>query len=112
MRAHQLQGTGLSSGVEKEKELVSVGIAIAHECQSACVRQLCLAKQIADELCGKQSTFGIVVEQEFDGAEPVLFILPVRFNRSISLTGAYGPLSLHCSELLVETSDPRHRRSS
>jgi len=44
-----------------------------------------------------------------DSAEPVIFILPVRFNlvcRCISI-----PLDLHCSELLVGTGETDSRNS-
>jgi hypothetical protein len=63
-----------------KKGAISAGIRIADECQRTCVRQLCVAKQIANDVSGKQSAFGIITGHEFDGAEPVIFILPVRFN--------------------------------
>ena len=42
--------------------------------------QLCVAKQIADDVCGKHSAFGVIAGQEFHRAEPVIFVLPRRFN--------------------------------
>jgi len=56
-----------------KKEFVRASLRIADECQSSCIRQLYVAKQIADEVCGKYSAFGVVAGQEFDRAEPVSF---------------------------------------
>jgi hypothetical protein len=39
-----------------------------------------LANEIADDVCAKQSAFRIIARQEFDRAEPVIFILKVRSN--------------------------------
>jgi hypothetical protein len=51
------------------------------EGQSACIRQSCVAKQIADDVCGKYSTFEVVAGKELDRAEPlIILVLPVRFN--------------------------------
>ena len=61
-------------------KLVNARIKVADECQNAGARQLCVAKQITDDACGKQSSIGIIPRQEFDRAEPVIFILPVWFN--------------------------------
>ena len=68
-----------------KKELVRAGLRIAEECQSACIRHLCVAKQMADDVCGKESTFGVIAPQEFDRAEPVTLILPVRSNLMLPL---------------------------
>src|SRR5580704_11811768 len=67
-----------------KKELVRAGLRIPDECQSACIRQLCVAKQIADDVCGKHSTFEVIAGQELDRAEPVIFVFPVRFNVVLS----------------------------
>ena len=39
----------------------------------------------AANVCGKHSTFGVIAWQEFDRAEPAIFILPVRFNVVLSV---------------------------
>jgi hypothetical protein len=44
-----------------------------------CVRQLCVASETTDDVCAKQSAFGIIARQEFDRTEPVIFILPLVF---------------------------------
>ena len=44
-----------------------------------------VAKQIADDVCGKHSAFGVIVGQEFHRAEPVIFVLPLRFNVALSV---------------------------
>ena len=49
------------------------------------IRQLCVAKQIADDVCGKHSTFEVIAGQELDRAGPVIFVLPVRFNVMLSV---------------------------
>jgi hypothetical protein len=80
IRANQIQKLGFVPRRRKgKKELVRAGLRIADECQSACVRQLCVAKQIADDVCGKHSAFGVIAGQEFHRAEPVIVVLPVRF---------------------------------
>lgn len=48
-----------------KKELVSAGIRIVDDCQSACLRQLGVAKQMAEDVCGKKSTFWVIAAQEF-----------------------------------------------
>ena len=45
-----------------------------------CVRPPCVANKMTDDLCAKQSAVGIIARQEFDRAEPVIFILPVWSN--------------------------------
>ena len=63
-----------------KKELVSAGLRITDECQSSCIRQLCVAKQIADDIGGKSSIFRGIAGQEFHRAKPVIVFLPVRFD--------------------------------
>ena len=76
---------------------------IADERQSSCIGQLCVAKQIPDDVCGKHSAFGIIAGQEFDRAEPVIFVLPVRFN-VVS--------SVHTFSLVESPSSRIHRPNS
>ena len=49
-------------------------------CQNARIRQLCVARKIAYDVRNRQWTFGTIARQESDRAEPVIFILSVRFN--------------------------------
>lgn len=44
-----------------------------------------VANEITDDVRAKQSAFGIISRQEFDRAEPVIFILPVRSNLMLSV---------------------------
>jgi len=57
----------------------------AQECQSACIRQLCVTKKIANDVCAKHPGVGVIAGQEFHCAEPVIFILPVWFNLMLSV---------------------------
>ena len=75
------------------------------ECQNTCVRQLCVANEITDDVCAKQSAFGIIARQEFNRTEPVILILPVRSNLM---------LPLHTEDRLIPTfqnSSPKYARS-
>jgi len=65
-----------------KKELVRAGLGIADECQSARIRQLCVAKQIADDVCGKHSTFGVItiIGKNSTVQSQSLFVLPAPFN--------------------------------
>jgi len=65
----------LSLASKRKKGARGAGLRIADECQSACIRQLGVAKQMADDVCGKHSAFGVIAGQEFDRAEPVIFSL-------------------------------------
>lgn len=53
-------------------------------------------------ICGEHSTFGVMAGQEFDRAEPVIFVLPVRFKIVLSVH-AFGLVKLHFSEFVAET---------
>jgi hypothetical protein len=68
-----------------KKELVGAGLRIADACQSPCIRQLCVAKQIAEDVCGKHSTFEVISGQELNRAEPVIVVFPLRFNVLLSV---------------------------
>jgi hypothetical protein len=43
-----------------------------------------VAKQKADDVFGKHSTFDVIFGQELDRTETVIFVLPVRFNVVLS----------------------------
>jgi hypothetical protein len=43
-----------------------------------CVREICIADQVPDDLGSKEPSLRNIGGQEFDNAEPVLLILPVR----------------------------------
>ena len=66
-----------SRGRKREKEFVRAGVRIAEECQQACVGQMCVAAQIANDVGGEKPSFWVISWQEFDRAEPVRLILPV-----------------------------------
>src|SRR5258708_24841361 len=55
---------------------------------------------MADDVCGKHSTFETIAGQELDRAEPVIFVLPVRFD---------VVLSVHTFRSLVESRFSRIR---
>jgi hypothetical protein len=55
------------------------------QCQSACIRQLCVTNKIANDVWAKRPAFGIIAGQEFHRAEPVIFVLPVWFNVMLSV---------------------------
>jgi hypothetical protein len=59
---------------------------------------------MADDVCGKESTFGVIARQEFDHAEPVIFILPERFKSYCRFIPSTF-LDLYFPELLAETRD-------
>ena len=44
-----------------------------------------MAEQIPDDIRGKHPSLWIVIGQEFDGAEPVLLILPVRLQSILAI---------------------------
>ena len=56
------------------------GISIADERECARVCRLCVAKQMSDDSCSEEPSLWIIGGQEFDDAEPVLLILPVRLE--------------------------------
>lgn len=60
-----------------EGQLVSAGVRIADERQRSRVGQMCIAAQVANDVCGKEPSLWVISRQEFDRAEPVLLILPV-----------------------------------
>src|SRR3981081_3949482 len=60
------------------------------------------SQQIADDVCGKHSAFGVIAGQEFHRAEPVLFVLPRR-SMSCCLFILSVSLSLHSPEFVAET---------
>jgi hypothetical protein len=66
-----------SRGRKREKELVRAGVRIAEECQQACVGQMCVAAQVADDVRGEKPSFWVISRHEFDCAEPVRLVLPV-----------------------------------
>lgn len=51
----------------------------------------------------KQSAFGIIAGQEFDRAEPIIFLLPVH---------TFNSLNPHFPEFLADTCDERDSRSA
>ena len=50
---------------------------IAEECQQACIGQMCVAAQIADDVRSEKPSFWVISRQEFDGVEPVRLIFSV-----------------------------------
>src|SRR5208282_5797350 len=58
----------------------SAGVRIAEECQRACVREICITNEVPNYVGGKEPSLRIIGGQEFDDAEPVLLILPVRLK--------------------------------
>jgi hypothetical protein len=60
---------------------------------------------MAADVCTEESTFGVIDRQEYHRAEPVIFILPVRFNvvLSVHTFSLFG--SLLSRKLLAETRD-------
>jgi hypothetical protein len=44
-------------GRKREKEFVRAGVRIAEECQLACVGQICVAAQIADDVRAEKPSF-------------------------------------------------------
>jgi hypothetical protein len=58
---------------------------------------------VADDGCRKQSAFGIIAGQEFDCAEPIIFLVPVH---------TFNSLNLHFPEFLADICDERDSRSA
>ena len=48
--------------------------------QGARVREICITNEVPDYVGGKEPSLWIIGGQEFDDAEPVLLILPVRLE--------------------------------
>ena len=59
--------------------------------------------RLDDDDCGKESAFGIIAGQEFDCAEPIIFLLPVH---------TFNLLNLQFPEFLADTCDTRDCRSA
>ena len=59
--------------------------------------------RVDDDGCGKESAFGIIAGQEFDCAEPIIFLVPVH---------TFNSLNLHFPEFLADTCDKRDSRSA
>src|SRR5579864_2096212 len=53
---------------------------MTEECQRACVREICITDEVSDYVGSKEPSLWIIGGQEFDDAEPVLLILPVRLE--------------------------------
>jgi hypothetical protein len=66
-------------------------VRIAKECQGACVREICIADEVSDNVGGKEPSLWIIGGQEFDDAEPVLLILPVRLEIVFVLSFSRSP---------------------
>ena len=64
-----------------------MSVGIAQKRQRARVGQMCIADQVTNDVCGIKPSFQIIVGQEFDCAEPVFLILPVR----LEIVFALGP---------------------
>jgi hypothetical protein len=59
---------------------------------------------IEQTVCGKHSTFVVIAGQEFDRAEPVIFVLPVRFNVVLSVH-TFSLVESPFSRIRVDTRD-------
>ena len=71
-------------GFRREISFSAPVVRQACEGNSLGAGQLCVVKQIADDVCGKHSAFGVIAGQELHRAEPVIFVLPA-FERLFHL---------------------------
>ena len=81
-RAHWVTITYLlEGGTREDKSWICLSsIRIAEECQRASVREICITDEVPDYVGGKEPSLWIIGGQEFDDAEPLLLILPVRLE--------------------------------
>jgi hypothetical protein len=75
----------MSTGRKREHEFVRARVRVAEEHQRACVGQMCVAAQVADDVRGEKPNFRVINRQEFDRAEPVRLILPVWLQNILAI---------------------------
>jgi hypothetical protein len=63
-----------------ERKIESARVRIAEECQRACVREICIADQVPNNVGGKKTIFWIIRGQRIRRCRPVLLILSVRLE--------------------------------
>ena len=75
---------GPSSGIrfspQETKRKIEARRRWRQDRRGACVREICITNEVPDYVGGKEPSLWIIGGQEFDDAEPVLLILPVRLE--------------------------------
>ena len=68
------------------------------------------SKQIADDVCGKHSAFDVIAGHEFRRAQPLIFVLPVRFN--VVLLSVHTFSLVECPFSRIRGGDSRYEQLS